>query len=133
MDDFYIYIYLDPRKPGHYKYGRYHFSHEPFYVGKGRGYRLTDFNHRSGWCKSKLKSLNYKPIILTGKSKLSVLDAYIMEQKLINIIGRADLKKGPLTNMTDGGEGPINLIKTEQHKKKYSKSFNWKKISPYSL
>jgi hypothetical protein len=129
MNDFYVYIYLDPRKPGIYKYGKYKFDYEPFYVGKGKGNRLIDFNHRSGWCKSKLKSLNYKPIIIAKRSKLSVLDAYIFEQRLINTIGRADLNKGPLTNMTDGGEGPINLIKTEQHKKNIAKALMGKKYS----
>jgi len=41
-NNFYTYIYLDPRKPGNYIYGDFVFDYEPIYVGKGRGYRLYD-------------------------------------------------------------------------------------------
>ena len=37
--DFYVYAYLDPRKPGNFTYAEYNFGYEPFYIGKGRNYR----------------------------------------------------------------------------------------------
>ena len=43
---YYVYVLEDPRKPGPYAAGPYLFTHEPFYIGKGEGYRkrvhLTD-------------------------------------------------------------------------------------------
>ena len=38
---FYVYALLDPRKPGKFRYGKWVFSHEPFYVGKGHGTRYN--------------------------------------------------------------------------------------------
>jgi hypothetical protein len=40
MNSFYVYIYLDPRKPGKFHYGEYCFDYEPFYVGKGKDNRM---------------------------------------------------------------------------------------------
>ena len=41
MNSFYVYAYLDPRKPGKFKYGEYEFTHEPFYIGKGTKSRIN--------------------------------------------------------------------------------------------
>ena len=39
----YVYVYLDPRKPGIFGYGEYKFDHEPFYVGySSRHFRMSE-------------------------------------------------------------------------------------------
>ena len=42
MKKYYVYIYLDPRKPGIYNYEELEFKYEPFYVGKGTNKRYMD-------------------------------------------------------------------------------------------
>lgn len=36
MEDFYVYVYLDPRKIGIFCYDDLKFGYEPFYIGKGK-------------------------------------------------------------------------------------------------
>lgn len=43
---FYVYVYLDPRKPEYRVYGNYEFDYEPFYVGKGCNDRA--YSHLKG-------------------------------------------------------------------------------------
>lgn len=36
MNEFYVYVYLDPRNPGKYNYDDLSFDYEPIYIGKGK-------------------------------------------------------------------------------------------------
>jgi hypothetical protein len=126
--DYYVYAYLDPRKPGVFNYGEFSFNYEPFYIGKGKNKRCNDHIKEAkkiknlnikinkanfplvNLCKiSKilkiLKTPNYSPIVVKLECNLSEKDSFLSENRYIRTIGRYDLKKGPLTNMTDGGEG----------------------------
>ena len=40
MKNFYVYVYLDPRKTGEFIFDEFKFDFEPFYVGKGKNRRL---------------------------------------------------------------------------------------------
>jgi hypothetical protein len=112
--EFYVYVYLDPRKEGLYVYGNYIFEYEPFYVGKGHGRRYKRHLNKSNYIKSKthknnrIKFLienNYNIEIIKVRENLSESDAFLLEIDLIREIGRYDIGIGPLCNHTDGGEG----------------------------
>jgi hypothetical protein len=114
--EFYVYVYLDPRKKGLYVYGDYMFEYEPFYVGKGHGRRYKRHLNKSNYNGSKthknnrIKFLienNYNIEIVKVKENLLESDAFILEMELIREIGRYDIGVGPLCNHTDGGEGSI--------------------------
>jgi len=124
MPQFYVYVFLDPRKKGVYKFGEFEFDYEPFYIGKGQGnridhhikyYKITTNNR----CKinkiNKIIRLGYFPILLKVKDNLDEAEAFKIEKLLINLIGR--YPNGPLTNMTDGGEGSYGLLHSEKTKK----------------
>lgn len=115
---FYVYAYLDSRKPGNFKYGDVIFTFEPFYIGKGHKYRcvhgLTPYRkYENKWHKfKKIKSMSksgHLPIIQKIYENLSEPDSFKKEIELIKLIGRHDLSTGPLTNHTNGGEGTVNI------------------------
>lgn len=118
---FYNYVYLDPRKPGDYNYGTYHFDYEPFYVGKGSKGRYHSSYKRNRFCNNKIKKIEksgLKIIYNFTYKNITETDSYNKEIELIKIIGRKDLGLGPLTNLSDGGKG--GNVLTDEMKKKYS-------------
>lgn len=124
----YVYAYLDPRKPGKYCYEECIFDYEPFYVGCGKNNRLLSHlkeakgkghNHKLNKIR-KLTTMNLEPIIITIQTGMTDADAKNLEKRLISLIGRHDLKKGPLTNLTDGGDGVMGYTISEKTKKRWS-------------
>jgi len=123
---FYNYVLLDPRKPGDYNYGDLHFDFEPFYVGKGNGDRCKAHIRLYGENKfkdnkiKKILSLGLNLISLKIYENLSEKESFDNELNLINIIGRSNLKLGPLTNLTNGGEGVSGAVYSPEIKLKKS-------------
>lgn len=157
---FYVYILIDPRFFGPFKYGDFNFELEPFYVGKGNTNRWKfhfisgnlekDLNKYKNNKIKKLLKLGYtkEDMILVFKYNLSEKAAFDLEKELIFTIGRSGLKNGPLTNLTDGGEGLHNpspetrskignshkgKFVSEETKKKLSESHLGKIRGPISL
>ncbi|MBT3298699.1 hypothetical protein HN385_07245 [archaeon] len=126
---FYVYCYYDQ-------------NNIPFYIGKGCNnrwyYHLYESQNikKDGNYYNPHKSRKIKKIIneiginafITNNIKLLHTDltekkALKKEKELIKSIGRRDLKTGPLTNLTPGGEFCIgNYFKSEEHCQKISKT-----------
>jgi len=110
---FYVYVYRDPRATKH---------QQPVYVGKGTGDR--DLSHWSRGSHNKplqdflshLRGLNLTPICDRVFETPDEQAAFVKEIELIKLYGRRDLKKGPLFNLTDGGEGPTGHVRTDEQK-----------------
>jgi hypothetical protein len=69
----------------------------------------------------KLINQNKLPVIKRVENNLNEKKAFELERKLISLIGRKDLNLGPLTNLTDGGEGLSGYKHTEEWKRENSK------------
>ena len=127
MKTFYVYVYLDPRKPGKFIYDDLFFDFEPFYIGKGTRYRCYTGIRDKGpslkitKIKSILKSGNF-PIVIKIYEDLTNSESLEKEIETIKKIGRSNIEKGPLCNMTDGGTGGTGLKHSEEWKKILSKS-----------
>ena len=114
LDIYYVYVLLDPRKPGSYKYENLlEFPYEPFYVGKGKGKRC--FEHLKLSKSMKHDTPLYKKIRSICKTHNGYLIAKIIrdvsesvayehEIDLISVL-RKEREGGVLVNVTSGGEG----------------------------
>lgn len=129
MDIFYVYAYLDPRKPGEFIYGDYKFDFEPFYIGKGMKSRcLRHMKHLNKNDRNpiKINKINriikdgLKPIIIKIKENLSNEESLKLEIELISLIGRTCDESGILTNYSTGGETYIGY----KHKQDYIDKLN---------
>jgi hypothetical protein len=127
----YVYLLLDSRKPGPFSYGHWKFSHEPFYVGKGTYQKYSNridthdenckFNPFKARVISKIKRAGFEDCIrIKKRENLTSKEACSLEVLLIAKIGRRDHKLGPLTNLTDGGEGVSGLVHTVESREKMS-------------
>ena len=100
---FYTYLLIDSR------------NKEPFYVGKGKENRALSHITRVNKNYQKTNSAVKNKIVSITRCGYEILtelyyccsetDAYVLEKLLIKYIGRKDMKRGPLLNFTDGGEG----------------------------
>lgn len=102
-----------------------------FYVGKGTKDRMYSHYKRAKNTKIKSpvldkirsmlknnKQVTYEKVFITDNEG----DALNYEIQLINKIGRKDLNKGPLLNLTNGGDGVCGYTYTEKHRKNLSES-----------
>lgn len=123
MNRFYVYAFLDKSKPGEFNYGDLKFEYEPFYIGKGTGDRITTslLDRESSFKVNKIKKikkLGGEILKIKLFENLENDESLQKEIEIIKLIGRRDLKMGPLVNQTDGGEGRTNIIVSEETKEK---------------
>jgi hypothetical protein len=104
------YIYLHKRKD----------TGEVFYVGKGEGNRYKSKVGRTAYWLNIVKKHGYIAEIVEYFDSECL--AFSAEQKLIAKIGRKDLGKGPLVNLSDGGEGASGAVRTLEQKATYSRT-----------
>jgi hypothetical protein len=125
--DFYVYVLLDPMRPGLFQYGDMTFSFEPFYVGKGCGLRARAHyseKNRKGHKLNRvqiIKAAGLRPIPLKMFTGLAEDAALFIEQQITKTIGRRNDGTGPLTNYTIGGGGLTGWKHSEETKAKLRK------------
>lgn len=106
-------------------------KNEPFYIGISnvndeykRAYKKTCRNKH--WTNI-IKTTNYDVEILIDD--LTIEKAKEKEKEFISLYGRADLGTGCLVNLTDGGDGVLNMNENSELRNKLSKAAIGKKMT----
>jgi group I intron endonuclease len=96
-------------------------KNEPFYIGIGnkknyaRAYQTKPDRRNKIWEKIYLKTNIEIEIILDNLTKD---EASTKEQEFIKLYGRKNIRTGTLCNLTDGGDGIWNCIRSDETKQK---------------
>lgn len=145
MGEYYVYVYLDTRKPGKWEYEGIEFEYQPFYVGKGKGQRirghlipsaLSTFSLKINIIEKIIKETGQPPVSRKIYDNLTELEAFDLEIKLIKYFGRIDQKTGILANLTSGGPGSAEKISNVKKKKDPSKVYlksNMQRVDQFDL
>lgn len=97
-----------------------------FYVGIGSSARPYTRRKNKMWL-GIVRKYGYEVEVLY--KGLQFDEACIIERYLIGCLGRKDLGKGQLANMTDGGEGNQNIVYTDEWKEKQRSASTGRKHS----
>lgn len=99
-----------------------------FYVGKGSLRRSMKYYERAFGDHS--RNLWWRNIVAKHGFAVEILAHFVddaaaqsFERELIAKYGRADLKLGPLVNLTDGGDGHAGLVLSDKRRKEISEFF----------
>lgn len=89
----------------------------PFYVGKGKNKRAYEHvssvnsepvGHKVNTIKRAIRE-DKEILVEFIETEQTESDAFLFEKYYISVYGRRDLGQGPLTNLTDGGTGGVNM------------------------
>jgi len=105
-DSFYVYIILNPEKPGTFRYGDMTFNFEPVWVGaanSGNSKRIKDSYRDITGKLIRPDRTTYANCAHVLYENLGKLDSFITETRIITTIGRRFDGSGPLENRSTGG------------------------------
>lgn len=103
-----------------------------FYIGIGRSEkRAVDKSDRNAHWVNINNLVGFTSEIVF--QEITIEEAKSWEKYLIGLYGRRDIGTGRLVNLTEGGDGNIGAIRTEEWKRKISEAHKGKKFSPETI
>ncbi len=103
----------------------------PCYIGKGHGDRAAHHEkttHNRRLARIFARAGGSLPVVVI-RDGLTECEAFAAEIALITALGRANLKTGPLVNLTDGGDGQTGWVPSAETRQRISIGNRGKKHS----
>jgi hypothetical protein len=111
----------------YYTYAYLREDKTPYYIGKGKGYRIYRIYRKD----RRIKPPKDKSRIIYLKQNLTEEEAFRHEIYMIAVFGRKDLGTGILHNLTNGGDGVSGFKHSEETKRKQSEAHKGEKSPNY--
>jgi len=111
MGEYYNYVYLDPRKPGNFVFGKYQFDYEPFIIGTGK--KHSYYIHMNEPANKNNITIKINNIVMLGLEPIIIL---LNKNKTLDDAKFNEIEMRRIISLNNKNEKKLKFRHTEETK-----------------